>query len=380
MGGKFSDDIPPVEAYEQDRVVVALPAKSRPRQPMQFPVTWVSDAVLSLDARPVLKGLIEYGAFVVVYGPSGSGKSFFTADLMQHIATGATWRGKRVTRGLVVYVAAEAGASILKRFVAWRDNVLGESADRVPIAVVTKAADLLRGTDFPALMERIEALQIECGLPVSVVVFDTLSRSMPGGDENKSEDMTAVISAADTLRDRFNCATVFVHHSGKDVDRGARGHSSLFAAADLVLQVSDHVATVTKIRDGVGGDSFPFKLNPVVIGQDSDGDDVTTCLLEHSDTPGTGHKLRIPTGKNQKIAWPALKQFAEGLNNRSPGTSMIPRGVLTVNMDEAIEAILPKFGGDEPGYRMREKVKDALMGLQASKFIGVHGDILWLLA
>ena len=375
MSSKFSDDVPPIEAYEQDRVVVALPSKAKPR-PAQFPVTWVSDAVLSLDAKPVLKGLIEYGAFVVVYGPSGSGKSFFTADLMQHIATGATWRGKRVTRGLVVYVAAEAGASILKRFVAWRDNVLGEAAERVPIAVITKAADLLHGTDFPALMERIEALQIECGLLVSAVVFDTLSRSMPGGDENKSEDMTSVISAADTLRDRFNCATVFVHHSGKDVDRGARGHSSLFAAADLVLQVSDHVATVTKIRDGVGGDKFPFKLNPVAIGQDSDGDDVTTCLLEHSDVI-QAKSVAEPLGKNQKLAIKELRAITADRGEALPETSEIPRGARGVKYADLEGRVIAKMPGLQ-AFRARARLSDAVIALQASGHCGVQGEWIWL--
>lgn len=196
------------------------PEGATERQPdKSFPVTWVSDAVLTLDSRPVLKGLIEQGAFVVIYGPSGSGKSFFTADIAQHIATGAAWRGRKSQKALVVYVASEAGSSILKRFVGWRDKRLGETAERIPLAIITRGPNLLRIADQEKLCEQLAALQQEAGLPIGLVVFDTLSRSMPGGDENSAEDMTMAVNAADYLREKFNVATAYVHHSGKDPDK-----------------------------------------------------------------------------------------------------------------------------------------------------------------
>jgi hypothetical protein len=48
-------------------------------------------------------------------------------------------------------------------------------------------------------------------------------------------------------------------------------------------------------------------------------------------------------------------------------------------MTTAIEQIVPKFGTDDPKFRVREKIRDAIVGLQANGFIGVHGDIIWLL-
>ena len=350
----------------------------KPAQQPDFPVTWVADAELKLDAPPVLKGLIEQGAFVVIYGPSGSGKSFFTADIAQHIAIGNTWRGRKCPPGLVVYVASEAGSSILKRFIGWRDNRLGDPFARIPLAVLTRGPNLLASVEIEKLCEQLSKLQAEAGLPLSLVIFDTLSRSIPGGDENKAEDMTMAVRAADILRDQFKAATAYVHHSGKDPDKGARGHSALFAAADLVLRVMDGCATVEKVRDGVAGERFPFTLEPIELGTDSDGDPVMTCLLNASDTVVMS-KERQPTGRNQKIVLPALRDYAAEINQRSPGTSVTPKGALTFSMNGAIEKIMPKFGGDDPAFRVREKVKDAMLGLQATGFIGVHGDLVWLL-
>lgn len=367
--GKFDDQEPPV-----------LPAKvveiSRKSRPPTFPYTWVGEAALQLDNQSIIKGLIEPGAFIVIYGPSGSGKSFFTADIAQHIAIGSAWRGRKVKQGLVVYVASEAGASIIKRFVAWRDNRLSEIA-KIPLAIMTRGPDLARGTGFEELAAQLVSMQQESELPLVLVVFDTLSRSMPGGDENKSEDMTAIIQKADFLRDQFNCATAFVHHTGKDAEKGARGHSSLFAAADLVLKVMDGEAVVEKVRDGIANEKFPFALEPVEIGKDFDGDAVMTCLLNASDQ-ASKKSSRIPKGGNQQIVFNALKRYALDHAETLPGSSVIPAGVKAVDQTLAIEAIIPEFGGEDPKFRVREKIKLALVSLKATGFIGMHGDYIWI--
>lgn len=342
-----------------------------------YPYTWVSDAELNLDARYLAKGMIEQGSFTLIYGPSGSGKSFFTADLAQHIATGQSWRGKKVNQSLVVYVASEAGASILRRFIGWRDHRIAESSDRIPLAVLTRGPNLIFKQQVEDLRVQLAYMQDEAKMPIGWVVFDTLSRSMPGGDENKAEDMTEVISAADYLRDQFRAATGFVHHSGKDVERGARGHSSLFAAADCVLRVDERVATVDKVRDGVAGERFPFSLQPIVLGQDSDGEDVTTCLLNEAETGASPIRDSKGLGKNQKPILDALRQLVADEGTRSIGTSAIPAGVLLVSFKTLCSRMEPKYPGLKP-WQVKKKVGDALTGLDGSGHAGVHGEHVWL--
>lgn len=347
-----------------------------PAPKLPFPYTWISKASLELDARYLVKGIIEQGSFTLIYGPSGSGKSFFTADLAQHIATGQPWRGRKVNQSLVVYVASEAGASILKRFVGWRDQRMGEAED-IPLAVLTRGPNLILKQQVEDLRVQLEALQAEAKMPLGWVVFDTLSRSMPGGDENNAEDMTEVISAADYLRDTFKAATGFVHHSGKDIDKGARGHSSLFAAADCVLRVDERVTTLDKIRDGVAGERFPFGLTPIELGTDQDGDPITTCLLDATETGALPQRERKGLGKNQKPILDALQALSSEEGIRAPGTSVIPAGVLLVSFERLCLRMEPKFPGMKP-WQVKRRVGEALTALESSGYAGVHGDHLWV--
>ena len=349
---------------------------SRPPQP-PFPYVWASDAQLELNARYLVKGLIEQGSFTLIYGPSGSGKSFFTADLAQHVALGTTWRGRKVNQSLVAYVASEAGASIIKRFVGWRDQRMGDAIERIPLAILTRGPNLILKQQVELLKDQLNYMQDEAKLPIGLVTFDTLSRSMPGGDENNAEDMTEVISAADYLRDTFRTATAFVHHSGKDVDRGARGHSSLFAAADCVLRIDDRVATLDKIRDGVSGERFPFSLQPIELGVDEDGDPVTTCLISEAETGASPKREPKGLGKNQKPVLDALRQLVADTGAKTNGTSAIPAGVLTASFEALCKRLEPKFPALKP-WEVKKKIGEAVTGLENSGYAGIHGDYLWL--
>lgn len=357
--------------------MAAVPKPVLPEKP-DFPVVWVSDAKVELTARPILKGLIEPGAFVVIYGPSGSGKSFFTADIAQHIAIGAAWRGRKVRQSLVVYIASEAGSSIIKRFVAWRDNRMGETEHAIPLAVLTRGPDLLNNVDVEKLVAQIGALQEECGLALGLVVFDTLSRSIPGGDENSAEDMTMAVNAADYLRDKFQAATVYVHHSGKDHAKGARGHSALFAAADLVLGVADGVATTEKVRDGVAGERFPFALEPVEVGTDSDGEPVITCLLNQADAPVDQAQKKAPIRGIAAISLQAIREEIEASGEFLPASSTIPAGKKAVKLDQWRERFRIRYG-DEKDPQVRAKAfyraKEALLVANA---IGISDPWVWV--
>jgi hypothetical protein len=306
--------------------------RAKPR----FPRVWIDDAELVVQNEDWIKGILARVSLVLLYGPSGDGKTFFGIDLAAHVACGRTWRGRRVRQGLVVYIAAEAGSSILRRFIAWRDRYLSEiREDRIPLAVVTRGANLLDACDIEALILELQMISEEAGLPIAVVVHDTLSRSMPGGDENAAADVTRAIAASDRLRDEFGAASIIVHHTGKDPTKGARGHSSLYGAADTVISVAKRVATIEKSRDGIQGEQFSFNLEVVTLGEDEDGDSITTCIVvptDATDVPAAAPKAQRLT-PDAKIALRALQDEVAANGEKLPATSVIPNGVRVIRVE-----------------------------------------------
>lgn len=353
-------------------------SKEKPK-PARLPLIWASEAKLVLETNPIIKGLIDQCTLNFIYGPSNSGKSFFTIDLAYHVAAGESWRGHRVTKCLVVYVASEAGASIMRRFVAWRDNRLGETTERLPLAVLTRGPNLLYSDDVQNLIDQLRDISVEAGLPLGLVIFDTLSRSVPGADENSAQDMTKAVAVADKIRDDIGASTLFVHHTGKD-GKLMRGSSVLFGAADMVLKVDENMAKSEKVRDGQKDGEYPFRLKPIVLGEDQDGDPVTTCLLEHDEEGGTAttaKRKREPSGGNQRVVFNVLQALIAERGEAQPATSAIPAGVKAIKYVDLLERCVPKFPGEDR-HRVKQILQRSLTSLQGSGFATAQGDLIWL--
>jgi hypothetical protein len=252
-----------------------------------LPLVWAEDVSAEQAAIPQLvEDVLTAGGLSVMYGESNSGKSFLACDMACAIGSGREWLGKRTVAGAVLYVAGEGSQSIKLRVLAWRQRHGVNPA----VAIVPCAVNMLdRGADVRKVVEACEAVQAHYGMPVSLIVIDTLARAFGGGNENASEDMGAVISNADRVRDKSNAHVLFVHHAGKDVSKGSRGHSSLKAATDTEIEVVGdsetklHTAKITKQRDlGSRGEELVSKFHVVHMGVDQWGKPVTTCVVEQT--------------------------------------------------------------------------------------------------
>lgn len=235
-------------------------------------------------SRSLIKGFIDRGSFVVMYGDSNSSKTFLGVDIGLCVASGRKWHGRKTTKGLVVYVAAEGGRGITNRIRAYLDHYLKGECD-IPFFVLPVPVNLLDDEgDVGPLIAAIRRLEERTGKSCELVEIDTLAESMPGGDESGSKDMGAAVAAVQQIRRELVCSVILIHHCGKDAGRGARGWSGLRAATDTEVEVSNlgelyFHAKPTKQRDYAMGEPFPYRLNVVEIGEDEDGDIVTTCVV-----------------------------------------------------------------------------------------------------
>lgn len=259
-----------VMSAEADAILAGAKANGVDRQPIQL-VHFRDLTEPNLTNAWLVRGVIVCGSVTLVYGPPGCGKTFLVLDLGLAIAARPEWFGRKIANGRVIYLAAEAGKTIRNRIAAWaREMLNGMQPGDVELEVIMSPVDLChpKSWDVPRLVATIGS--------ADVVVIDTVSRVMAGGNENAPDDMGAFVMALDRLREELDCTVIAVHHVGKDTERGSRGHSALTCAADTWIEVDRRdgnvsVATVIRQRDGPAGDEIAFQLRQVVLGEDQEG-------------------------------------------------------------------------------------------------------------
>ncbi|WP_213991236.1 helicase RepA family protein [Sodalis sp. dw_96] len=232
----------------------------------------------------LIKGHLPGHSLSSIYGPSGSYKSFLAVSWACHIATGKPWAERRVNQGAVIYVVGEGGIGVPRRIRAWEQTLNGGS----PV-------DALFRVDcpvFPASPESVQQViqaaadvEQETGMPVRLIILDTLARCFGGSDENAAKDMGAFIQGCDTIKAVTQASVLIVHHSGKDQERGARGSSAFQAALDAEFNVRREgdsnalVLSCTKMKDAEEPSAAAYDLQPVTVYADEDGEPVESLVL-----------------------------------------------------------------------------------------------------
>ena len=305
------DSPPPASEDDYGEVAKVVDMTGQPVTPgaYRLPLTWFDDIQPQLEARDFVQGLLTDQGSAVVYGESNAGKTFWTTDLALHVASGLRYRDKRVQQGGVVYCVLEGGHGFNNRVAAWRQskNVAG-----IPFVAIASALNLLDPNgDIDTLIGDIRTAAEQISVPIRLVVVDTMARALAGGDENSSVDMGLMVKNMDSLRAATGACVMYIHHSGKDAARGARGHSSLKAAIETEIEVvagegPEKTATVVKQRELAKGDVFGFQLDVVVLGQNQYGEDVTTCLVVPNDGVAINRKPRKQSD-SERIGLEALE-------------------------------------------------------------------------
>lgn len=345
-----------------DDIVARLDAYQAEAAPPVFRVLSLQEFLAAPPQDWIIKRVLPQAELAVVYGESGSGKSFFMLDMVAAVATGRDWQGHKVKPGRVVIVAAEGAGGFRKRLQAYTMET-GIPQDKIDIGVIDATPNLLRDDDIGM------ASAINAARGASIVVIDTLAQSMPGGNENGGEDMGLVLAHCKRLHRETGALVLLIHHTGKDVTRGARGWSGLKAAADAEIEITrsdeQRVARVTKLKDGEDGAEFAFRLPQVVIGIDKDGDPVTSCVVRFESAPKR-REQREPRGQWEK----AVLRHARALLAKSAL-------VTTKEVIEAAAAAVP-VDPDAKRDRRREYVWRALTALTNTGFLVLKDDRLIL--
>jgi hypothetical protein len=339
-----------------------------------------------LESSALIKGIIDREQISLLLGSRGCGKTFLAIDRDLSIATGLSWFGHKIKPGPVVYLAIEAGARIIQnRASAWLQahDMAGQD---VPFVAIPTPVDLchIQVGDVPLL---IWTIQQRIGFDTPVLLeIDTVSRALAGGDENAPDDMGAFVYALDQIRAALHCHVSGIHHTGKTDGKGSRGHSLLPAAVDTEQEIAKlgdtgtSSYTVTRQRDGVAGEKVYFELPQVVLGEDEDGDRITTCVVKQVEAPSGANKANsVKLSDADRIA---LTQLSNAINTAGivpSASNHIPTGKTGVLFELWREYSYAGgiSGSDKPDSQLKAFNRSA-QKLVANGLVGRHLSMVWI--
>lgn len=340
--------------------------------PQRYKLLSGSDVLALPTLRWCVRDVLPAEGIAAVFGTSGAGKSFLVLDLAAAIAEGKTWFNHRVRSTLVVYVALEGQAGFQLRARAW----IKHHGRQLPegIRFVFQTFDLTKNSDVVDLAQAVRSVGSN-----AVVVLDTLNAAAPTVDENASSGMGAVLQAAKELQQRCAGLILLVHHSGKEVTRGLRGHSSLVAALDASIEVTRESNVrqwrVAKAKDGADDQSSRFELKLIDLGTDDDGEALSSCAIVHTGTGETSPpRLQIGGGTHQRVALDVLRPMLREASDN--GMASAPPGRPCLELKVAIAAVGSRLVCD--AGRRTERAGQAISGLVAKGALAHDSGWLWL--
>jgi len=233
----------------------------------------------------------------MIYGDSGTGKTFVVIDMIISLAIAKTWAGVfDVTRPLTVAYCCGEGISGLP--------------ERLKTAVSHYELDDIPNFHFFPEMPQLFAENIENEIkkfvlewkmfqsnglrkPLDVLFIDTFHTAIVGAEENSSKEMGIVIHNCRHANKELGCTVIVVHHTTKSGE-SYRGSGAIKGALDFSFEV-ENAKTLTgfrkirceKIKDEGNFQNIHFRLqnlneyhksvyvewiDPTDVNQDEDSD------------------------------------------------------------------------------------------------------------
>jgi len=308
------------EAFEPEPAIELVPAESKIRiEP------W--DSIEDEPVEWLIQDVLPRRGFSALFGPPGSFKSFVALDIAHSIATGTPWMGKEVsTPGAVLYICGEGHGGVGARIRACRLH--HRTAPGAKVYVIRHQLNLRSSKeDIQQLHLAITQLVQREEIRFELVQVDTLARAFGGGNENDSSDMGAFIASLSKIQRLLDCALQIVHHVGKDITKGLRGHSSLLGALDTELELQRLDAalqdnqyagsgniTITKQKDGSDGAKYGFRMVKVNLDNGRLGFDNTQSLaVEAAEIVVNTQQVGLNRTGQGKHQGKAMTAFVESL-------------------------------------------------------------------
>ena len=185
--GHFGTDFNDMAQLSGHEAVAALFAASS--GPDVFETLSLDELVNMPAPTWLIDGLIPQHGLVLLYGRPGEHKTFIAVDGSLRVAYGLDWHGRAVKRVGVLYIAGEGRFGIGQRIKGWRKKHRLAGVD-APFKLLPVAVHMLDPANVEKLKRTIDQVREEVDFEIGMVVIDTVSRAIPGQDENSQEAMS----------------------------------------------------------------------------------------------------------------------------------------------------------------------------------------------
>jgi hypothetical protein len=357
--------------------------------------TRFGDIELAPRKRQLVRGMLGDGEMSCLFGPPGCGKSVLAGDLAAHIAAAmGEWMGRAIGSGPVLYLAAERADLVKRRLAAWRrhHSLSAKQAAAVPLAVVDGVIDLHSSS---AVVDEIitMAATLAAGMAQdpALIVVDTLSRTMAGGDENSSADMGKLVANLHRLQIETSAHVMIIHHTPQDGAKRMRGHGALLGACDTTIAVERghelRTATVDKANDSPEGERIAFTLESVELRRDEGDPTTAPVVVPAAIDPGTpaartrrGGPAAHELPRSTRIAFDALQRAIETDGTAPPSNAPVRQTAKVVNL-ENWRRVAYEAGISSGGNEARKKAfQRAFQNLQTLGRVGSQDESVWICA
>lgn len=362
----------------------------KPRPPQGFG----GRSMISLAGKPIeydwlIKGLVERNGVFILAAEKQAGKSFVVMDMGMKIARGLQY-GDRITRkGIVIHVACEDGKGVQMRAEGYRQaNGISPDTD-IPYVVMTHGFTLMDDKVIDQFIATVKEWEEFYGLPVELIIIDTLSVATEGLNEIDGAEVGKVLARVNRLKDATHAAICLVHHMNASGGR-VRGHTSIEANVSQVFEIRPlmtipnnrretpqpimdaqgrHIRQIvlTKNKNGLNNLKWRIVLEVVKLGFDADGDEITTCVCTRPARSASGSEGQDDTTKlvgDQKLVFDALvtAQADKGID-RPEGVSAPPQIRKCVSQQDFVAAVrkVINFTAGEEEIEARNKELQAFL-------------------
>ena len=242
-----------------------------------------------LKAEYLVKHVLDKESNAVLFGKWSVGKTFVVLDIAASIAIGTQWFGQRVRQGRVLYLGYEGMRAMKKRMIALREKYPALKDPAVPFRWAPLHHPLTDIKGKVQLKQWVTKFRKLYGGAPDLIIIDPLMNAL-GGDDSDAALMGQLNQFISEVMRVEKCTVLRVHHTGHGTEERARGHSSLPAGVDTEIRVDRDNIAMTKQKDDEGL-KFDWDLKVVEVGIDTDGEPVTTCVVEHLEDNPSSPKL-----------------------------------------------------------------------------------------